>query len=71
MEEHLLPVVKHEFPLKVVIGEEIVIFNTPEDVPPDTYFRLYEEPKEVAKGSATPVMINTGKARTWNNNAVD
>jgi hypothetical protein len=70
MDEHVLPVVKHEFPLQVVIGNEVVTFNSAEDIPAGAQFKIYVKPEpEVVK--AAPKIINTGKARTWNNNAVD
>ena len=65
MEKHVLPIISPEFPMKVVMGKEVVTFDTPEDVPPDAQFKLYVVPESEAK------IINSGVARVWSNNAVD
>lgn len=65
MEEHVLPVVKDKFPMEVVMGEEVVTFNTSDDVPPGVAFKLYVAPKKESK------IINTGVAKVWSSSSVD
>lgn len=65
MDEHILPVVKHKFPLQVVIGNDVTTFNTFEDMPEGVAFKIYKAPKKESK------ILNTGVARVWSSSAVD